>query len=1093
MADKKYQGVTRSVCIGLGGTGLQTIMRLRRLVVERYGSLDKLPIVRFVQIDTDSGSLDNANLAGKTFHRGVDISLRDDEKVHIGMKATDADNLRTTLMNSKDDTPYEHIREWLPDHVIHNARAIDKGAGGIRPVGRLAFFHNYAAIKAAITFAEKQTGGTHPHLMKDFGLNQDEGLDFFVIGSLYGGTGSGTFLDIAYTVRTLYPNATVFGYLVVNPELPSRDGDNNGFDQQANIYAALMELDFYSRSKSFKAFYDKNDPQSKIESNGKPPFSYTFLIGRNTNNPRYEIKEKDKLFNLIAQKIAIEFSSRLAPKLKEKRDDFNTPLAKDDDYPRPNPQYYLTFGLSEIYCPLDRIIEITAARVSTLLMQFWQAGFGQAPDIMTLMQVFYTTYDWYDNINERSGLPERKLSKISLEGNNTADSLMTSWKSNCENSLIDVCETPNDRESLATELKNTFRNQFRKVEFGDTDATRGAWFTKIMREVPTCVEKKYRENIEAFSLKLLDPTDAMFSIANTQSWVIKLIRDLNDNRRRLEREIGELSEEKTLDGLESRWREMESEIEEENRKFGGFGLRNKNQNVKIIARRYLEETRKAIEHNRKLFTARQSLEVTDALTKYCKELSKALTISKSKAVEIESAYGLIESERKDLNLNELNGESIFTEQDLINAQNTLMPEKDLLLDYQQITDRLFKALKIDHSLVDLLRTTIIEDIVQKLNQVLESIFSNRIIAFGRPVIEAFLEKYQPSQPEASKRLRQILDMAEPRLPLNLNASYYNKGTRKRFVGFYDEQTRSVETFKNLLNENDATDSSWIPLTDKDRILVVTEFAPFPLRIIEGIENYDYQYKLRVAQNKPMHNDKRVQFTNIVPPSKDVIDRLQDLFFPCLAMNFIGDYKDRNLSFKYWSQTAYEEKNVLLQGNWDQCMETIYGDGDSDLFNYLEELLREFEQRLTIDSWGVGITKGGTNGRKVQIDAFQNYVINMPDSYNKRYEKLLTDKDFGILERFRRKIDRMLNAQKTTGVNLQSISTNILTAYPNDTQSIDVEVVANPLSVNAPNLSEDLRRLRRDEMKLCKVDLEEGVITQEEYKREIEKVRLKYPI
>ncbi|MFZ4730439.1 MAG: hypothetical protein ACOYMQ_17480, partial [Pseudanabaena sp.] len=610
--------------------------------------------------------------------------------------------------------------------------------------------------------------------------------------------------------------------------------------------------------------------------------------------------------------------------------------------------------------------------------------------------------------------------------------------------------------------------------------------------------EKYRENIEAFSLKLLDPTDAMFSIANTQSWVIKLIQDLNDNRRRLEREIGELSEEKTLDGLESRWREMESEIEEENRKFGSFGLRNKNQNVKIIARRYLEETRKAIEHNRKLFTARQSLEVTDALTRYCQELSTALIISRNKAVEIESAYRLIEIERKEMNLNELNGESIFTEQDLINAQNTLMPEQDRLLNYHQITDSLFKALQIDYSLVDLLRKTIIEDIIQKLNQVLESIFSNRIIALGRPVIETFLEKYQPYQPEASKRLRQILDMAEPRLTLNLNAPHYNKGTRKSFVGFCDEQTPSVERFRNLLTQNQVTDSSWIQFTDKDRILMVTEFAPFPLRIIEGIENYGYQYKLRIAQNKPLHNDKRVQFTNIVPPSKDVIDRLQDLFFPCLALGFIGDYKDRNLSFNYWSQTAYEQKNVLLQGNWDQCMETIYGDGDSDLFNSLEEQLRRFEQDLTIDTWGVGITEGGTNGAKATIDSYQNYVSNMPDGYNKRYQKRLigNDGEVGILERYRRKIDRMLNARKTTGVgisNLQSTSINILTANQNDIQPIDAEVVADLQSVNAPNLSDDPRRLRREEIELCEADLKKGVITQEEYEREIEKIRLKYPI
>ena len=765
-------------------------------------------------------------------------------------------------------------------------------------------------------------------------------------------------------------------------------------------------------------------------------------------------------------------------------------MTQDDDYPRPNPQYYLTFGLSEIYCPIDRIIEITAARVSALLMKFWQEGFGQAPDIMTLMQIFYTTYDWYDNINERSGLPERKLSKLSLEGNNTADSLMTSWKGNCENNLIDICETPNDRESLATELKNTFRNQFRKVEFGDTDATRGAWFTKIMREVPTYVEK-YRENIEAFSLKLLDPTDAMFSIANTQSWVIKLIQDLNDNRRRLEREIGELSEEKTLDGLESRWREMESEIEEENRKFGGFGLRNKNQNVKIIARRYLEETRKAIEHNRKLFTARQSLEVTDALTKYCQELSTALIISRNKAVEIESAYRLIEIERKEMNLNELNGESIFTEQDLINAQNTLMPEQDRLLNYHQITDSLFKALQIDYSLVDLLRKTIIEDIIQKLNQVLESIFSNRIIALGRPVIETFLEKYQPYQPEASKRLRQILDMAEPRLTLNLNAPHYNKGTRKSFVGFCDEQTPSVERFRNLLTQNQVTDSSWIQFTDKDRILMVTEFAPFPLRIIEGIENYGYQYRLRIQQNKPLHNDKRVQFNDFVPPDKDLIVRLQSLFFPCLALKFLGDYTQPILRSSYWSQRAMQMQDILLEGNWDQCMETIYN--DNDLFTSLEEELKHFENGLKKDTWGQSANKNSQGfGARETIDEFQRYVNTLDGGYNKRYKDRLIAKD-GILEKYRQKIDKMLSDQKTTGVGLQSISTNILTANPNDPQSIDVEVVANPQSVNAPNLSDDLRRHRRDEMKLCKADLEEGVITQEEYEREIEKIRLKYPI
>ncbi|MBD2152659.1 hypothetical protein H6F44_21420 [Pseudanabaena sp. FACHB-1277] len=1095
---RNYQGVTRAVCIGLGGSGLQTIMRLRRLIVERYGSLEKFPIVRFVQIDTDSGALDNANLSGKTYHRGVDISLKESEKVHIGMTAEDANRLRITLKNSQGNSPYDFVGEWLPDYVIENARAIDKGAGGVRSVGRLCFFMNYAAIQRAIKSAEISTQGTYPHLMQEFGLLQDEGLDIFIVGSLYGGTGSGTFLDVSYSVRKLYPNAKVYGYLVINPELPTKDGGNNGFDQQANIYAALMELDFYSRGNNFKAFYDKNDPLSRIESNGAPPFSFTFLIGRNTSNPRYQIKEKDKLFNVIAQKIAIEFSSRLAPKLKEKRDDFNFPLSQDDNYPRPNPQYYLTFGLSEIYCPIDRIIQITSARVSVAIMQFWQFGYGQAPDIESLMLTFYTTYDWYRDVNQKQGFPEKKLDKIPLEGNNAADSLMTSWKSNCEKNIINTCQTASDRESLSTQLKSTFRNQFRKVEFGDTDATRGIWLTKIMREVAAYIIQ-YHQNIDEFRLRLLNPREEIFSLGNAQSWIIRLMQDLNDNRRRLEREIGSLGEEKALEGLEARWRQMESEIEEENRQFGWLGLRNKNQTVKSIARRYLEETRKAIEHNRKLFTAKQSLEITDALSKYCQDISAKLVISKNKAAEIEVEYRQIESERREMNLNELNGEAIFTEQDVTDAEQTLMPEQDRLSNYQQITDELCKVLQIDSSLIELLQQVSMDDTVQKMDMVLERIFNNRILSFGRPVINAFLEKYQPLQPEANKRLSEILDMAEPRVDLNLTDPYYIRGNRKRFVGFLREQSSSVEKFENLLNQNQITDSEWIPLTEKDRVVVVTEFAPFPLRIIKGIEDYGYQYRLRIQQNKPLHNDKRVQFTDFVPPSDQIMERLQLLFFPCLALKFLGDYTQSSLQFGYWSQKAMQMQDVLLEGNWDQCMETIYN--DNDLFTSLEEELKHFENGLNKDTWGQSASRDSQgSGARATIDAFQRYVNSLTDGYNKRYKDKLIGKDgeIGILEKYRQKIDKMLleksNSEQPS--NLSPNAQNILEASPINDEQASTSTVETPhdvVIINDEYASENARQRRREEIEQCKRDLEDGIIDQEEYDREVAAIKQKYPV
>src|SRR5690349_18801266 len=47
---KSFVGVNPTVIIGLGGTGKDVIMRVRRLIVEHYGSLDNLPVVSFLSI-----------------------------------------------------------------------------------------------------------------------------------------------------------------------------------------------------------------------------------------------------------------------------------------------------------------------------------------------------------------------------------------------------------------------------------------------------------------------------------------------------------------------------------------------------------------------------------------------------------------------------------------------------------------------------------------------------------------------------------------------------------------------------------------------------------------------------------------------------------------------------------------------------------------------------------------------------------------------------------------------------------------------------------------------------------------------------------
>ncbi|MGD9518954.1 MAG: hypothetical protein AB7W28_05515, partial [Armatimonadota bacterium] len=46
--------------LGLGGTGLDTIYRVRRRLLDRYGSLDRMPIVAFRWLDCVLGWVESA-------------------------------------------------------------------------------------------------------------------------------------------------------------------------------------------------------------------------------------------------------------------------------------------------------------------------------------------------------------------------------------------------------------------------------------------------------------------------------------------------------------------------------------------------------------------------------------------------------------------------------------------------------------------------------------------------------------------------------------------------------------------------------------------------------------------------------------------------------------------------------------------------------------------------------------------------------------------------------------------------------------------------------------------------------------------------
>src|SRR5689334_12185688 len=51
--DGRLRGISRSIVIGVGGTGHRILLDVRKRLIEKYGAWERIPIVTFMQIDTD--------------------------------------------------------------------------------------------------------------------------------------------------------------------------------------------------------------------------------------------------------------------------------------------------------------------------------------------------------------------------------------------------------------------------------------------------------------------------------------------------------------------------------------------------------------------------------------------------------------------------------------------------------------------------------------------------------------------------------------------------------------------------------------------------------------------------------------------------------------------------------------------------------------------------------------------------------------------------------------------------------------------------------------------------------------------------------
>ena len=96
-----------TVIVGVGGTGVEVLSRVRRLVEESYGSLGEFPIISFLSIDTDRDyRVNNPEAAGSP--------LQDSEKYWASVSNAEVTDIMANMSR------YHWIESWLQKELYIN-------------------------------------------------------------------------------------------------------------------------------------------------------------------------------------------------------------------------------------------------------------------------------------------------------------------------------------------------------------------------------------------------------------------------------------------------------------------------------------------------------------------------------------------------------------------------------------------------------------------------------------------------------------------------------------------------------------------------------------------------------------------------------------------------------------------------------------------------------------------------------------------------------------------------------------------------------------------------------------------------------------
>ncbi|GGJ26101.1 tubulin-like doman-containing protein [Deinococcus roseus] len=363
--------VFKTLVIGLGSTGTRILESLSERIDWEVGALKRAPWVQFLAIETD-GSM-------KSRFNGSD----DFRTLGIG-----PDAYRDIITNPQNYNESIALETWADIDTLRKltAGAVDTGAGNIRMVGRLALLYpkNFHDIKGAInqrlsrlrdlTIAdakralnEHNTGIETDLMFASNASTQGEGLRVIVVGTLVGGTCSGTASDMGILLRSIMGNEEKSMAILTLPHPNYTITDESLAEiRKANAYHALVELNQYFLYEDRERYRTIKHPDQMWGQEVLPPdatpYDLAYLVEPRNNRP----EDETKLNQAVADRVFLNIFYPETDPMATTVDGGDTPAKRGLAFS------FATFGLSTVEYPVRRIIEACKLKVLTHALKQWK-------------------------------------------------------------------------------------------------------------------------------------------------------------------------------------------------------------------------------------------------------------------------------------------------------------------------------------------------------------------------------------------------------------------------------------------------------------------------------------------------------------------------------------------------------------------------------------------------------------------------------------------------------------------------------------------------------------------------------------------------